>query len=180
MVLGWILATATPLLAQDGKATNFYIGGSANEGLTGLGDRVSTGYGGSAGFGLIPRPLSSGDIEFILKVSYDFLPTNLDSGPDFTFIRAGLDFKLRFWPSRTTTPYFAVGGGVSFNEWSSFERDGLTIEEITETKPFIAPGLGIEFRQKKVSPFFELRIVSISGQRIGDYRYIRATGGLAF
>ena len=180
LVTCMLLAVATPLHAQEGKTFNLYVNASANEGLTGLGDRVKTGYGGSAGFGLVPRPLSSGDIEFILTVAYDYLPTNSEVGHDFTFIRTGLDFKLRWWQSKTTTPFFVLGGGVSFVKWSGYDRGDITVPKLDETKPYIAPGLGLEFDRGKVSPYVELRLVSISGQRFGDYRYARASAGLSF
>lgn len=181
LVLGLGLVVAKPLFAQDGKNINIYLSGAANEGLSDLGERVNTGFGGTAGLGVIPRPLSSGDIEFIFNLAYDQLPSNSDYGADFSFLRVGLDFKLRWWPSRSSSPYFVLGGGVSFNKWSSFtQRDGTAIDKLTETQPYIAPGAGIEFRQRKISPFFDLRLISISGQRIGDYRYGRASVGLMF
>ncbi len=173
-----LLAAAGSAATQGTRSSHFYLAGSVERAIDHLGDWAANGFGGSIGFGLIPRTISTGDIEFVVRASVDAFPSDLPEGPDFTFLSAGLDLKLNLNHHCPNAIHLLLGGGWSRVKWSKLTTTGgITIDRV-EKAPYASAGIGIEYRRSPLSPFAQVRLVYISGKMIGGYQFLKVALGV--
>jgi hypothetical protein len=172
------LAAALATQAQEGRPIRFYIAGGVHQAIGELREQVKTGYGGSAGLGLLPGSHSTGNIELVLRGQYDFFPSNSLHGPNISFVSGGLELKLNHVDDQSIIYYLLLGTGYSHTEWSSYQSAGTEIPETAKNNPYLSPGMGMEFTKQTLSPFVQVRLVLVSGQRIGNYYFVRAFLGI--
>ncbi|MBU0983358.1 MAG: hypothetical protein KKA42_05780 [candidate division Zixibacteria bacterium] len=166
--------------AETTWETHLYAGFQGGYAVRNAGDLVDEGYGFNVGFGVIPHPLSTGDVEVILRVHGDYFPAASDKTPNIGFYRAGLDWKLNLSPNNRRNVFLVLEGGYCYTRWTEYPVAGKGLIILTENSPFLSLGIGLECRAKKVTPFLELRATDVSGKRVGDYQFGALSLGVRF
>jgi len=177
LALAIVLALCLSGRAQTKSGFEIGLAGSVGLPQNQLGDRTNQGYGGSFGLTHSAASASSGAVAFGLNVTYDFLPADRDGRADLTFLAGGLSIRLSLADPQGDHIYLLMIGGWSRVKWGEHQVERATITGVTENGPYVSPGIGLLYRRTKLSPFFQLEYVVVSGKRIGNYEFLRFSAG---
>ncbi len=179
--LGWaILVVVTCGSAgwtQTGRAIEVSAAGSVGLPREKLETHVQQGYGGSLGLNLASRSVSPGAISFGLNLNCDLMPADRDDRADLSFLAGGLGLRLSLANPHSDHLYLSLIGGWSRVGWSEIVAEGRSVPSVTESGPFLSPGLGLAYKRTGLSPFVQLEYVVVSGTRIGNYEFLRISAG---
>ncbi len=161
------------------KRLLFYVSAGVRLPVEAFGDRANTGFGGILALGFAPRSLSlGGEIELMLRLQADRFGSSLDSGPNFTFLSAGMDLKFNIDPTAERNFYLLFGGGVTQTRWSSYDTPYGERARVTTNDFYGSAGTGLTLKGKSVSPFMEARLTDVSGARMGNLYFLTLSVGL--
>ncbi len=168
-VLTGIVLVALLLVAGKGQAKEnrftFYAGGGAAVTLGTLGHQSNAGYVGTAGIGLRPSPVSSPELEIVLRFQYAKFPNALLAASDYEYMLGGIDFKLNRLLAHRTNTYAVAGFG------GSRLADG-----VYEKAPYLTLGIGLESKWL----FLEVRAVAVFGEQVKTSTFLPIVIGLRF
>ncbi len=161
------------------KRLRFYVSAGARQPVEAFSDRANAGMGGSLALGFAPRSLSlSGEIELMLRLQADRFSSSLDSGPDFTFLSAGLGLKFNIAPTAGKSFYLIFGGGFTQTRWSSYDTPYGERARATTNDLHGSVGMGLTLEGKSVSPFMEARLTDVTGACMGNFYFLTFSVGL--
>lgn len=146
-----------------------------------LGDLADNGIGGA--LSLEFRPFTSmPEVSFQITGHYLMLNAREVNSSDITIAAGTFDLKLTpAWQSDSRLYLFAGGGYGTIELKDPRPGQYLIGQEISEKKPLVEVGLGMERKGKSPVGFFvELAGVNIISDHFGDYRFGRLTFGLLF
>jgi hypothetical protein len=175
-----IFSCALSVSGQTTEGTHLYLSAGADYPFGSLGDRSTYGLNASLGLGIVPSKASP-EVEMILRPGYFLFPARSDYVRSFRFLTMGLDLRLRLSSSRRSGAYLLLGGGLA-HTWLLKPKllpPGSFAADQTENNPYISPGAGFEIvTRNRLNYYIELRFYDISGNSIGDYRFMIFAIGL--
>lgn len=183
LILMLLLMVAVSSEAQPVEPDRFTVklGASPVFAIDRLGDLADNGVGGALGLEL--RPFAGmPEISFQLSGHYLMLNAREVNSSDVTIAAGTFDLKLTpSWQSESRLYLFAGGGYGTIELKDPLPGQYLIDQEVSEKKPLVEVGLGMERRGRSPLGFFvELAGVNIISDRFGDYRFGRLTFGLLF
>lgn len=146
-----------------------------------LGDLADNGIGGALGLEI--RPFTSmPEVSFQFTGHYLMLNAREVNSSDVTVAAGTFGLKLTpAWQSDSRVYLFAGGGYGTIELKDPLPGQYLIDQEVSEKKPLVEVGLGMERTGRSPLGFFvELAGVNIVSDHFGDYRYGRLTFGLLF
>jgi hypothetical protein len=157
------LLSSVELKAQEEPTFAAYLSGGAAL-TTGTLSRFSDGgLTGSAGIGLYPAPISSRELEIVVRLQYAIFPDESPHNIDYEYFTGGLDFKLNRLLAYSPNAYLLVGLGCA-----------RYAQTTTEYSPYATIGAGME------SKWFvlETRLMLVFGARIKTSVFLPVTVGI--
>ncbi len=177
------LMVAASIEAQPVDLDRFAVklGASPVLAIDRLGDLADNGIGGA--LGLEFRPFTSmPEVSFQITGHYFMLNGREANSSDITIAAGTFDLKLTpAWQSDSRLYLFAGGGYGTIELKDPLPGQYLIDQEVSEKKPLVEVGLGMERKGRSPLGFFvELAGVNIISDHFGDYRFGRLTFGLIF